>query len=426
QDVSVSDLSGNTSHRITLESVDEDDMGETMDIIWELEPNATIHEAISFPHPIKWDSLYRFEAFIHAIRWSTSSAILEHEFSSPFHAAIEIEDYQLEPLYRTIKMPRVNLLLADDVGLGKTIETGLVIQELLARKRVKRVLVLCPSSLQIKWQEEMESKFQLPFIIINRAEIQKLRKEYGIHVNPWNSFPRLITSFDFLKREQPLSLFMQSLQKRELSNPIKDWDLLIVDEAHNIAPSGSKNYVQDSDRTKLLMSIIDNFENRIFLTATPHNGYTESFTALLELIDPLRFSRGPVLDKKQLQTVMVRRLKEEIEDALGRKKFSTRKVKYFSLNLNEEESRLHELLNRYTESRMLRTSRSKIFPIRFTLTLLKKRLLSSPLSFNKSLQTHYETIKSKENTTDESLLRRFHAWTMEDWDNDDEKPNMKI
>ena len=415
------DFSGKISHRITLESVDEDDMGETMDIIWELEPNTLIREAISLPEPKKWDPLCRFQAFIYAMRWSTSSAIERHIFSSPFHAAITIEDYQLEPLYRTLEMPRVNLLLADDVGLGKTIEAGLVLQELLATKRIQRILVLCPASLQIKWKEEMESKFQLPFVIINRTEIQKLRKEYGINVNPWNTFPRLITSFDFLKREQPLSLFRQSLQKRDLFNPNKDWDLLIVDEAHNIAPSGIKNYVQDSDRTKLLMAIIDNFENRLFLTATPHNGYTESFTALLELLDPLRFSRGPILDKKQLQTVMVRRLKEEIEDALGRKKFATRKVKSFAVELNEEESKLYELLNKYTESRIFRTSTSKLLPVRFTLMLLKKRLLSSPLSFYKSLKTHYETIRSIHETGDQFLLMKFQARTIEDWENDDEK-----
>ena len=421
QDVSThsSEITGKTSHRVTLESVDEDDMGETMDVIWELETNASINEAISLPRPEKWDSLRRFDAFIHAIKWSTSSAIEGQEFSSPFHAAIEIEDYQLEPLYRSLEMPRVNLLLADDVGLGKTIETGLVLEELLARKRIKRILVLCPASLQIKWKEEMESKFQLPFTIINRAEIQKLRKEYGIHINPWNTFPLLITSFDFLKRDQPLSLFMQSLQKR--NSPIKDWDLLIVDEAHNIAPSGSKNYIQDSDRTKLLMGIINNFENRIFLTATPHNGYTESFTALLELLDPLRFSRGPIIDKKQLQTVMIRRLKEEIEDAIGRKKFSTRKVNSFCIDLDNEESKLYDLLSKYTESRITGASRSKILPIRFTLILLKKRFLSSPLSFYKSIETHYETIKRKDQIGNESLLKKFHAQTIEDWDNDDEK-----
>ena len=422
QDVSqYSGLSGDVSHRVTLESVDEDDLGETMDVIWELEPNTLIHESISIPQPKKWDHLSRFEAFIHAIRWSTSSTIETHQFSSPFHAAIDIEDYQLEPLYRALEMSRVNLLLADDVGLGKTIEAGLVLQELLARKTIKRILILCPASLQIKWKEEMESKFQLQFVIINRSEIQRLRKEYGIHVNPWNTFPRLITSFDFLKREQPLNLFTQSLQKHDSFNPLKDWDLLIVDEAHNIAPSGSKNYIQDSDRTKLLMSIIDNFENRIFLTATPHNGYTESFTALLELLDPLRFSRGPILDKKQLKIVMVRRLKKEIEDALGQKKFATRKVKSISIDLTDEESKLHDLLNQYTRSRIYRTSRSKLLPIRFTLTLLKKRLLSSPLSFYKSLETHYETVRSKDKTGDVSLLMRFQARTIEDWDNDDEK-----
>jgi len=387
----IQDVSGHSSngdsqiHRVTLESLSDEDMGETLDLIWELESNAVIHDPSSLPKPQEWDSLKRFTAFVLAINWSTSSMIEQQEFSSPFHAAIEIEDYQLEPLARALEMPRVNLLLADDVGLGKTIETGLVIQELIARQRIKRILVLCPASLQIKWKEEMESKFQLPFNIIDRIEIQKLRREYGINVNPWNTFPRIITSFDFLKREQPLSLFRQSLQKKDVLNPIRDWDLLVVDEAHNVAPSGRKSYIQDSDRTKLLLEIIEIFENRIFLTATPHNGYTESFTALLELLDPLRFSRGPTVDKNQLRTIMIRRLKNEIEDAIGHKKFCKRIVEKIEIDLNDDETKLHDLLRKYTESRMKRASKSKILPIRFTLILLKKRLLSSPLGFFKSI-----------------------------------------
>ena len=176
-------------------------------------------------------------------------------------------------------MPRVNLLIADDVGLGKTIEAGLVLQEMLSRQRIRRVMIVCPASLQRQWQEEMVAKFQLPFEIIDRDAIQRLRREYGSHVNPWNTFPRLITSMDFLKQEQVLALFRNSLQNADGRSPLRDWDMLIVDEAHNVAPSGRKTYIRDSDRTRLMRAIVDHFEHRLFLTATPHNGYTESFTA---------------------------------------------------------------------------------------------------------------------------------------------------
>jgi SNF2 family DNA or RNA helicase len=96
-------------------------------------------------------------------------------------------------------MPRVNLLIADDVGLGKTIEAGLVVQEMILRHRVRSVLIVCPSSLQIQWQEEMRDKFGLEFRIIDSETISQLRRKRGIHVNPWSHFPRLITSIDFSK-----------------------------------------------------------------------------------------------------------------------------------------------------------------------------------------------------------------------------------
>ena len=97
-------------------------------------------------------------------------------------------------------MARVNLLIADDVGLGKTIEAGLVVQELLVRYRARTVFVVCPASLQIKWQIEMQEKFGLEFRIVNTPYIKQLRRDRGIHANPWSSFPRLISSMDWIKR----------------------------------------------------------------------------------------------------------------------------------------------------------------------------------------------------------------------------------
>src|SRR5207248_141484 len=103
----------------------------------------------------------RLDAFLDAVRWGATSTADVRALQAPFRSGIEIEDYQLDPVVRAIEMPRVNLLIADDVGLGKTIEAGLVIQELIVRHRARRVLVVCPSSLQIKWRDEMRDKFGL-------------------------------------------------------------------------------------------------------------------------------------------------------------------------------------------------------------------------------------------------------------------------
>jgi SNF2 family DNA or RNA helicase len=173
-------------------------------------------------------------------------------------------------------MPRVNLLIADDVGLGKTIESGLVLQEMISRNRVRDCLIVCPASLQVQWQEEMDEKFNLSFKIIDRHVILNLRREYGTHVNPWQSHPWLITSMDFIKREVHLRNFVAGLRKSD--GTMSSWDLMILDEAHNCAPVGRQWYVRDSQRTKMLRNLSPHFRHRLFVTATPHNGYTESFT----------------------------------------------------------------------------------------------------------------------------------------------------
>ena len=131
------------------------------------------------------------DAFLDAVRWGVVSSKDVNALQSPFRSGIEIEDYQLDPVARALRMPRVNLLIADDVGLGKTIEAGLVVQELMLRHRASTVLVICPASLQVQWQEQMRDKFGLEFKIIDTQALKTLRRERGLHVNPWRHFPRL-------------------------------------------------------------------------------------------------------------------------------------------------------------------------------------------------------------------------------------------
>jgi len=408
------------THRVLLECLDDDALGSTLDVIWEREIAPQLFQNQGLPEPIAWDPSQRFDAFLTAVQWSNSSLLETDTIHAPFRAAISIEEYQLEPVVRALTMPRANLLIADDVGLGKTIEAGLVMQEMLARRRIRRIMIICPASLQQQWKDEMEEKFQLDFHIIDRDSMQQLRREYGMHVNPWASFPRLITSMDFIKREQPLRLFQESLQASD--TPLRDWDLLVVDEAHNVAPSGRGDYTVSSDRTRMMRAIADHFEHRLFLTATPHNGYTESFTALLEMLDPLRFSRGSTVDQEQIKLVMVRRLKDTIKDSLGQRKFAERNVQALEIHLASHEAEMHDLLNAYTASRLERVDWEHSLPVRFALTMLKKRLLSSPLAFANSLNTHLNTLQAMpESAPDEALVERMAERVNEDWADDVEK-----
>jgi hypothetical protein len=296
-------------HLLSLSSVEDDGLGEELNVIWELEPGARVVEKVALPEPTGFDPPDQLDAFLDAVRWGASSTADVRNIQAPFRSGIDIEDYQLDPVVRAIQMPRVNLLVADDVGLGKTIEAGMVSLELIIRHRTRKILVVCPASLQVQWKEQMRDKFGLDFRIVDSNLMKELRRKRGIHVNPWNHFPRLITSIDFLKRERPLRLFREVLPGPDEPTYPREFDLLIVDEAHNCAPAGRGRYATDSLRTQALRLLVPHFEHKLFLTATPHNGYPESFSALLELLDNQRFARSTTPDRKQLNAVMVRRMK---------------------------------------------------------------------------------------------------------------------
>ena len=286
-------------HLVTLESLDEDALGEELSVIWELEPGAKVLERVGLPEIDGYDSNEQLDAFLNAVRWGAATSAESNVLQAPFRSGVLVEDYQLDPLVRSLEMARVNLLIADDVGLGKTIEAGLVVQELILRHRARTVLVVCPASLQIKWQLEMKEKFGLDFRIVNTEYIKKLRRERGLHVNPWTSYPRLITSMDWAKSGEQFRL-LKDILPLQRTYPRK-FDVLIVDEAHNIAPTGSSasRETTESQRTQLIRRIAPHFTHHLFLSATPHNGYQTSFTALLELLDDQRFARS-VLPKPEI------------------------------------------------------------------------------------------------------------------------------
>lgn len=397
----------NSSHLVTLLGMEDDSFGEELQVIWELEPGAQVYEKLELPQPQGFDSSDRLEAFLDAVRWGAASSADVRNIQSPFRSGIDIEDYQLDPVVRAIQMPRVNLLIADDVGLGKTIETGLVAQELILRQRSRRVLIVCPSSLQVQWYEQMRDKFGLDFRIVNRDLMRHLRRRRGLHINPWTHFPRLITSIDFLKRDRALNLFREALPTEGESIYPRRFDLLIVDEAHNIAPSGGGKYAVDSQRTKAIRLLVPHFEHKLFLSATPHNGYPESFTALLELLDSQRFARGVSPDKKQLQVVMIRRLKSELPPKWdGTPRFPVRKLEAIPVDYTEQEREMNRLLNDYGKQRRKGSqNETERYATEFVLKLLKKRLFSSPAAFLSTLEQHESSLQQAQKRPSRQLMK---------------------
>ena len=176
----------------------------------------------------------------------------------------------------------------------------MVVLELMLRHRANRVLVVCPSSLQIQWRDQMLDKFGLEFRIVDSALMKRAPPRARPARQPLDPFPAPDHVHGLPEARVPAAPVPRGRARGGRAGLSADFDMLIVDEAHNVAPSGAGNYALDSQRTQALRGIGTHFEHKLFLTATPHNGYKESFSALLELLDDQRFARSVAPDPAQL------------------------------------------------------------------------------------------------------------------------------
>jgi hypothetical protein len=336
-----------------------------------------------------------FSAYLHTLRWNCVAATNPRLFQAPFRAGIRIDAYQIEPLRKALLLPRVNLFIADDVGLGKTIEAGLIARELLLRKKVRDIVVACPPSVLPQWQDELEQRFGLGFEVLDKDYVVRVRRERGYGTNPWATHARFLISHRLLIDEA-------------YAGPMRDWlgalrhgSLLILDEAHHAAPSTGSRYAIDSKITRAIRDLAPRFEHRLFLSATPHNGHSNSFSALLEILDPQRFCRGvPVKGKKLLEDVMVRRLKEDIREVQGG--FPRRNVKQIDIDglpNDAPELRLSTLLDQYRrlrKERLKEESKRKQATAALLISGLQQRLLSSIAAFARTLRVHRRTVERQQ------------------------------
>ena len=376
-------------HVVALQSLAEDRMGEELTVVWELEVGNSIVPDRGLPEVIDADSFDEPDtlgAFVDAVRWGAVTSADSRAFQSPFRSGATLEPYQLEPLRRALEAPRTNLLLADDVGLGKTIEAGLVVEELLLRHRARSVIIVCPPSLAQKWRDEMREKFGLEFVIVDSARIAADRRAYGLAANPLRLYPRVIVSMAWLPGVRAQRLLREVLADAGRAGSARRYafDVLVVDEAHHVAPSApsaagaARGYAVDSQRTRAVHRLADACEHRLFLSATPHNGYTESFTALLEMIDPRRFARGAEIDRTALDEVTVRRLKSDVE---GRE-FQRREVRTLPYGTSPDEEEAYARLDSLLHASGREQGRHSLD---IAALLLKKRFLSSPWAFAQTL-----------------------------------------
>lgn len=384
------------THVVELQSLDEDRLGQELAVVWELEVGHTVAPDQGLPETISpdgFDEPNTLAAFVDAVRWGAVTSADGNAFQAPFRSGANVEAYQLEPLRRALQSARTNLLLADDVGLGKTIEAGLVLQELLLRHRARSVIIVCPPSLSLKWRDEMREKFGLEFEIVNSELMARVRRSHGLNANPFRLFPRVIVSMAWLPGLRAQRLLRDVFADIREAGTARRYafDLLIVDEAHHVAPasptaaSGFRGYAVDSDRTIATRALADRCEHRLFLSATPHNGYSESFTALMEMIDGRRFKRGASLDERALRDIAVRRLKADLREEKG---FRPRELKTLAFTPTQDEVEKFALLDRVLTESARRNGRDRSGGI--VAMLLKKRFLSSPWSFALTLRQYTE------------------------------------
>ena len=181
---------------VRMACLDDDANGQRLEVFWQREVDALVLGKTT------WDTVGQrgfddpqvFGSYLNTLRWNCVTSTDPGLFQSPLRAGIDVKPYQLEPLRKALLMPRVSLFIADDVGLGKTIEAGLIMRELLLRQKVHRVVVVAPPSVVLQWKGEMESRFGLSFAVLDRQYITEMRRQRGWGINPWATHTRFIIS----------------------------------------------------------------------------------------------------------------------------------------------------------------------------------------------------------------------------------------
>lgn len=218
-------------------------------------------------------------------------------------AAMDVLDFQLEPAWMALSKPRQRILIADGVGLGKTLEAGILLSELIRRGRARRILVATTKSMLTQFQKEMWGRFTIPLVRLDSVGLARIRAEIPTHHNPFYYFDKTIISIDTLKQN---NWFRTHVEKAH-------WDVIVIDEAHNVATRGSK----DSQRAGIATKLARNCDSLVMLSATPHDGKAESFASLMNMLDPTAIANPSKYTKDDIQGLYVRRFKRDVKSQLA-------------------------------------------------------------------------------------------------------------
>lgn len=291
--------------------------------------------------------------------------------------ALEAMPYQLEPAHMALNALRPRILIADAVGLGKTLEAGILLTELIRRGRGRRILVVVVKSMLLQFQQELWSRFTIPLVRLDSVGIQRLQKKIPSQKNPFSVFDKVIVSIDTLKNDGRYRTFLESVH----------WDAVVLDECHHVANRGSQ-------RSRLAELLAARSEALILTSATPHNGRPASFAHLMEMLDPTAIADPDEYRAEDIQGLFVRRFKKDVAQDAGQS-FSPREVQIRRVSTRPEETELLEHLQSLRFSTLDKVGQGRRPDALFRTTLMKA-FLSSP-------EACLETVENRRRRVEKTL-----------------------
>ena len=304
-------------------------------------------------------------------------------------AAMDLMPYQLEPAQMALNKTRQRILIADTVGLGKTLEAGILMSELIARGKGKRILVVTVKSMMTQFQKEMWNRFTIPLVRLDSAKIQSVRAKLPSNYNPFFYYDKTIISIDTLKNDLDYRTHLEHAW----------WDIIVIDEAHNVAKRGDRS----SQRSKLASLLANRSDTLIMLTATPHDGKGQSVASLMNMLDPTAIAYEEHYTKDDIQGLLIRRFKKDIQDQVSGS-FKERKITIERCSASAREEYAYDI---FAEMQLqMDQSQANGKGILFK-TSLEKSLFSSPVACIKSIEARIKKLEKKYTETDMPDITRL-------------------